>query len=228
MYEISIVVPVYNEEKSIVLLIDYLQKVTTVTHEIIVVDGGSKDNTVNLVKNKKVSLVDSSRGRARQMNEGAKIAKGNVIYFLHSDTFPPIGYDKLIVQSVQQGYWSGCFRLRFDFQHPVLKFYQWFSRFNFQVCRGGDRSLFVKKSTFFDIGGYNKLKIMEDYDIVDRLLKVGHFKIIKSHVTTSARKYRKYGLIRLQLVYAYIHYLYWRKMPINELYEVYCKILRIN
>ena len=110
MNKISIIIPILNESKTIVSLLQYLIKNSSSTNisEIIVVDGGSKDESFKLVSdfnllNDKVILISSERGRATQMNLGKQKATGTILYFLHADSFPPSGFDQLIIDEVKKG-----------------------------------------------------------------------------------------------------------------------------
>jgi hypothetical protein len=128
---------------------------------------------------------------------------------LHADTFPPTGYAQKIWQATRDHYISGCFRLRFDWSHWFLSTNCWFTRFNTSIFRFGDQSLFVYKDAFMKAKGFNeKLRVFEDQDIVKRLAQYGPFAVLSDYVVTSARKYRKNGPFRLQLVYFWIYLLY--------------------
>ena len=209
MNKLSIIIPVYNEENSINILLAQLQQLVSnqVAFEIIVVDGGSTDATVTTVlKNPSVKLVQSLKGRAKQMNTGAEHAKGDVLYFLHSDSYPPQNFDLSIKNEIIKNNKAGCFRMKFDSKHPVLLFSQWFTRVNHMCCRGGDQSLFVEKKLFSTIGQFNEsLLIYEDNDIVSRLYAKKQFVVINKTIVTSARKYLQIGVWRLQYVFAMIH-----------------------
>jgi len=209
---ISIIIPTLNEERQIGKLIAYLQRDPSfpLVKEIIVVDGHSEDHTREVaIKTGATVLNSEHRGRALQMNLGARRASGQILYFLHADTFPPTGYAQKIWQATRDLYISGCFRLRFDWSHWFLNTNSWFTRFNSNLFRFGDQSLFVRKEAFMQVNGYNnKLKIFEDQEIVKQLSRLGRFAVLSDHVTTSARKYRKNGPIRLQLVYFWIYFLY--------------------
>lgn len=210
---ISIVIPVLNEASTIVRLLTYLLKNSSEKNisEIIVVDGGSTDSTKDLVtqfseKNKTVYLFSSKKGRAVQMNIGARNSFGNILYFLHADTFPPKNFDELIINEVNKGNKAGCFRMKFDSHHPVLKVSQWFTRFNFKLCRGGDQSLYVTKEIFNTLNGYNqKYIVYEDCEFINRIYNKYSFKVIDNYVTTSARKYSANGTLKLQYHFALIH-----------------------
>ncbi|MBD3616940.1 MAG: TIGR04283 family arsenosugar biosynthesis glycosyltransferase [Gracilimonas sp.] len=212
---ISIIIPAYNEEKKIGDLIAYLYKHCRKEEaEIIVVDGGSTDNTVELAQKKgAVTVTSPQKGRARQMNYGAKNAKGEWLYFLHADTTPPPTFITDIRNAVDSGYDCGCFRLRFDSNQPVLKFYSWFTRFDIDFFRFGDQSLFVKKTLFEQINGFDEaLMVMEDQEIVSRLKAHAQFSIISKPVFTSARKYENIGVFRLQLIFVLVVFLYYLRV----------------
>lgn len=209
--KISIVIPTLNEEKNIVQLISYLNINSSVENisEIIVSDGGSTDHTIQLAEKAGAIVFSGKKGRARQLNTGAKHATGEILYFLHADTFPPENYDEEIIRKAENNSEAGCFIMKFDNKHPFLKFWGWMTKFTGSYFRGGDQSLFVTKSLFETVSGYNsKLRIMEDYDMVYRLKSKTNFAVIKKWITTSARKYERVGMYKLQLKFATIYLMY--------------------
>lgn len=206
--ELSIIIPVLNEEKIIDKLLQYLEAVCPNSNkiEILVVDGGSNDNTVSIARKSNTKLFFSEKGRAKQLNTGAKNAKGDVLYFLHADTYPPKNYHTQIKLAFNQGFESGCFRMQFDSKNLFLRFFGFLTRFNFLICRGGDQSLFVSKGLFEKTGGFNEeYVIYEDVELISRLYKQSRFKILPHTVITSARKYRKKGWLKLQYHFGIIH-----------------------
>lgn len=210
MTKISIIIPTLNEVDAIHRLLLYVKKELskTIPFELIVVDGGSSDGTQNKVQSlhKDVIVLSSAKGRAKQLNSGAKIATGDILYFLHCDSFPPADFDLEIAKQVKKGHFSGCFRMKFDDTHPVLWVSQWFTRFNHISCRGGDQSLFVTKSLFDEMGGYNEnYSIYEDNEIIKRLYQISKFVVIPRYIITSARRYKKNGVLRLQYHFTIIH-----------------------
>ncbi|HCA82847.1 MAG TPA: glycosyl transferase family 2, partial [Flavobacteriales bacterium] len=111
LFELSIIIPVLNEEENIATLIDLLhERSYGISAEIIVVDGGSSDRTMEISLSKNATVISSAKGRPMQMNKGAERASGKILWFLHADSIPPVHYDKFILEAVQSGYLSGCFR----------------------------------------------------------------------------------------------------------------------
>lgn len=210
MNKISIIIPIVNEVEAIDQLLFHLENTISkkICYEIIFVDGGSDDGSLKQVeKHKNVCLISSEKGRSKQFNAGAKIAIANVLYFLHCDSFPPKDFDLLIIDQIEKGNKAGCFRMKFDNAHPVLRVSQWFTRINHLACRGGDQSLFIKKELFNVIGGYNEnFIIYEDNEIIKRLYQKKQFVVIPKYLITSARRYLKNGLWKLQYHFMVIHF----------------------
>jgi rSAM/selenodomain-associated transferase 2 len=221
---ISIIIPVLNEESYIDRLLEYIQTNSSAGNikEILVVDGGSKDGTIEAALKYDVFVLRSQKGRARQMNLGAKKAKGEVLYFLHVDTFPPKNFDKIIINAIQKGNTAGCFRMKFDSDSKFLSFFSWFSRINHKICRGGDQSLFITKELFDKSGGYDEsYKIYEDNEFIGRLYKLTNFIILPDQVRTSARKYEQIGNFKLQFYFGIIHLKNYLGADPEQLYQYY-------
>ncbi len=223
---ISIIIPVLNEEACLGPMLQHLKKEAHDFNrlEILVVDGGSTDNSVSVAKMHGARVVSSEKGRARQMNLGAKHARGNTLYFLHADTFPPTHFDVALIEALQQGYDAGCFRLKFNDPSRFLAFFAWFSQFNFAICRGGDQSLFIHKAFFEELGGFNEAyRIYEDNEFISRIYRKGKFRILPMHVKTSARKYADNGMVNLQYHFAVVHLKQYMGAPPEKLYDYYSR-----
>jgi rSAM/selenodomain-associated transferase 2 len=206
--EISIIIPVLNEADRLETLIPELRKraKTRAISEIIVVDGGSRDRSTEVAQSKGALVAQAPKGRACQMNAGAGLARGEILYFLHADSLPPVAYDQWILQAMEKGPISGCFRLRFDPPHWFLDAFAWCTRINHPLCRGGDQSLFVPRHWFEQSGGFDEaFKIYEDNEFIGRLYRDFSFRVIPACLTTSSRRYEKVGIFRLQYHYSIIH-----------------------
>ena len=231
MNKISIIIPILNESKTIVSLLQYLIKNSSSTNisEIIVVDGGSKDESFKLVSdfnllNDKVILISSERGRATQMNLGKQKATGTILYFLHADSFPPNGFDQLIINEVKKGNLAGCFKMKFNHHHWWLRLASWLTKFQWRACRGGDQSQYITKELFKEIGGFNEhYMIYEDNLLINELYKRNLFKVIQKSIVTSARLYERKGIWALQYHFLTIYLKRWMGASAEDIYNYYKK-----
>ena len=229
--KISIIIPILNEAATITRLLQHLiehaQNISNI-EEMIIVDGGSTDNSKIVIEqflskhSNKIKIIDSEKGRAKQLNSGARVAEGEILYFLHADSFPPKNYDQLIIEEVKKENLAGCFRMKFDDNHWWLKFLGWMTKFRSKKCRGGDQSQFITKKLFQEINGYDESYIVyEDNDLVDRLFAINQFVVIPENIITSARRYREIGIWRLQYHFFNIHLKRWMGASSEELYQYY-------
>ena len=200
---ISIIIPTLNEAANIERLVAFLHE-----HgdghvaEIIIVDGGSTDNTIELASHPWTTVtVAAKKGRAAQMNLGASMAKGDILYFIHADSLPPATFATDIIKNVEQGYGIGRYQTKFDSNHLLLKVNAFFTRFDLFVCYGGDQTLFVTRILFNALSGYDEeMTIMEEYDLVTRAKKLAKYKIMEGRALVSARKYRNNSWWKVQRV----------------------------
>lgn len=201
---LSIIVPTLNEGEYLTDLLSFLSSNPAKDqYEVLVVDGGSSDNTVEIAEQFNVKLLVSDKScRATQMNLGAKNAVGETLYFVHADIGLVPSFVSDIKLALRQGYLSGCYSGKFvGPAHPLLKVNAWFTKFSFSWCRGGDQTLFITKEHFDELGGYNEdFVIMEDYELLDKLLQKKSFKVIKKDISISARKYKYNSYLKVQLV----------------------------
>ena len=229
--KISIIIPILNEAATITKLLQHLidnaNNISSI-EETIIVDGGSTDDSKLVIEqflskhSNKIKIIDSKKGRAKQLNSGARVAEGEILYFLHADSFPPKNYDQLIIEEVKKENLAGCFRMKFDDNHWWLKFLGWMTKFRSKKCRGGDQSQFITKKLFQEINGYDESYIVyEDNDLVDRLFAINQFVVIPEKIITSARRYREIGIWRLQYHFFNIHLKRWMGASSEELYQYY-------
>ncbi len=227
---ISIIIPTYNEAKKIGYTIDNLLNDADKKNisEIIIADGGSSDNTIGIAESLLAKTITiENKNRAAQLNGGASMAKGEILFFLHADSIPPSGYSDKIIQAVNKEYNSGCFRLMFDHNHWFLKANAWFTKLDVNAIRFGDQGLFVTKNVFKKSGGYDEsLFIMEDQEIIHRLKKNSSFKVLDTYIITSARKYVANGIYKTQGTFFIIWLLFYLGFSQNYLIKLYRKLSR--
>lgn len=225
---LSIIIPVYNEAEIIEANLQEIQKrisASSLVNEILVIDGGSADDTAEKAKSVEgIQVFVSPKGRPKQMNFGAKKAKSDILYFLHIDSLPPRKFDELIVNSIKNGHEAGCFQMKFRSKHPWLKFISWLTKFKARSCRGGDQSLFITKSLFEKVGGYNEdFLIYEDHEILKPIYEHTNFDVIPKWISTSARRFEERGILKLQLMFWAIYLKKWLGTNSEELYRFYEK-----
>jgi rSAM/selenodomain-associated transferase 2 len=190
--QLSIIIPTYNEAGNIVALINYLKlHGKDSVKEIIVSDCHSTDDTVKLAHDLgAIAKVSPKRGRAEQMNYGATLATGEVLYFVHADCLPPESFVQDIKESIENGYELGGFISEYNSEDLNMKLNAFFTQFDWLVNRGGDQTMFTTKNLFEEINGFDETyMIMEDYDFVKRARKTHPFNVIQKSVKISTRKY---------------------------------------
>ncbi len=198
--DISIVLPVLNEEKKINSAIQALDaQAFDGSFEIIVVDGHSKGTTLKQIAKKQIIKLISLPGRGRQMNAGAGKAKGSILLFLHCDSFLPAGALNAILNVIkQQGAVAGAFDLAIDADGFVFRMIEKTASIRSRLTKipYGDQAVFIRKDYFFDMGQYAPYPIMEDVDLMKRIkIKGGKIHILKLQAITSARRWQKEGLL---------------------------------
>jgi len=226
---ISVIIPTYNEEENIGGLIGDLQKYGGRNlEEIIVVDAPSRDQTAQRAEKAGARVIVSAQpGRASQMNAGAQIAQGDVLYFVHADVRIHPDYGQDIQQALSEGYTLGCYRYQFDSPRMILKLNTFFQRYDRIWSRGGDQTLFIPKAAFDELGGYcEKHRVMEDYEFILRARKKYRFKIIPKYIIVSARKYENNSYLRVNLANAVVLWMYFRGAPQQKLIDTYKSIIK--
>ncbi len=193
---LSIVVPVLNEAANIAAALQALAPLRTRGAEVIVVDGGSSDDTADLARPLADRVLEASRGRAAQMNAGAGVASGDALVFLHADTRLPEDADRLVFEALARRPW-GRFDVRFD-TGGILRIVAAMMNLRSRVtgiCTG-DQAIFVTRAAFEAAGGFPPIPLMEDIAISIRLKQVGGPACLRSCVITSGRKWRRHGVWR--------------------------------
>ncbi|MBE9166208.1 TIGR04283 family arsenosugar biosynthesis glycosyltransferase [Pleurocapsales cyanobacterium LEGE 06147] len=212
---ISIIIPVLNEVGTIKEALASTYPSNNV--EVIVVDGGSVDGTVELVQSLDIKVLSAPAGRACQMNVGALAATGEILLFLHADTRLPAEFDRMVrtalnppKQGNRKAPVAGAFALQIDAPLRSLRLIEWGVnwRSRFLQMPYGDQAIFLKAKTFHQIGGFEELPIMEDFELMRRLRSMGHIALIPIPVVTSARRWLKKGIIQTTLINQIIIFAY--------------------
>jgi rSAM/selenodomain-associated transferase 2 len=196
----------------------------------VVVDGGSRDATLETARRVPgVITVSSARGRALQMNAGARVARGRALLFLHADTWLPDGALAAVEDALADpAVVGGRFDVRFDSPRPVLSMIAFFMNLRSRVSgvSTGDQAIFVRREIFDALGGFAGIPLMEDVELTKRLRRRGRMAALRARVTTAARKWQREGALRtmalmwaLRLLFvcgvppARLHRWYYRRDP---------------
>lgn len=226
---LSVIIPTYNEEAVIAVTVSQAlsrgESSNRVPPEILVVDGGSSDNTILAARAAGATRVLSiSGGRAAQLNAGAAIARASTLFFLHADSIPPVDYPSHITRTLALPRTiAGSFRLRIDSKVWALRIVELVTNTRsrlFQIPYG-DQGLFLTKSNFNAVGGYPDLTFMDDYAMSQKLSKSGRIRIANERVCTSARRWELVGVVRTSILNQCIVLAYHLGVPVPTLARWY-------
>ncbi len=185
-----------NEEGAIAATLDSI-RLGAPAAEIIVVDGSSKDQSVEIARSRCDKLIEGLRGRARQMNTGASQAFGDALAFVHADTIVPVTFAIDIEGALADGrVVGGRFDVAFDVRRPALNMVAAMISLRSRVARSatGDQAIFVRREVFEHLGGYAEIELCEDVDFVRRVRRAGRIACLRSRVITSSRRWREHGV----------------------------------
>lgn len=217
---IAVIIPIYNEGKN---LPDLLQRISQRQQvEIIFVDGGSSDNSVELVRGSGHQLVLAARGRARQMNAGAQRASADVLLFLHADTQLPESWPGLVVEALQDAVW-GRFDVIIDGVGPAYNIIAFMMNWRSRLTgiATGDQALFMRRELFLQLGGYAEIALMEDIELTGRLRRYGRAKCLRQKVVTSARRWQQKGVVKTVILMWWLRLAYWLGVSPDKLVQWY-------
>jgi rSAM/selenodomain-associated transferase 2 len=222
----SIIIPVLHESKSINTLLDSLEVLKSDDpFEIIIVDGSPTQDTIQVISRDNVMKYASPQGRGRQMNEGATHATGDILVFLHADTFlPPDALSLIRTTVADQRFVGGAFSLGIRSKNPILTLIAHGSTLRSRFTRApyGDQVIFLLASYFKDLGGFRDIPLMEDVELMRRIRrKKGKISILSTRVLTSDRRWKKEGVLYTTLRDLLIIFLYWCGMSAEKLAKFY-------
>jgi rSAM/selenodomain-associated transferase 2 len=203
MSALSIIVPALNEEAGIVATLQALGSLRARGAEVIVVDGGSHDRTVEVARPHCDRLLAAPRGRAAQMNAGAGAARGEVLLFLHADTRLPDDADRHVVDALTaSGRAWGRFDVRITGTHPLLPVVAAMMNLRSRLTgiATGDQAIFVTRTAFAAVGFYPDIPLMEDIVLSRRLKRLSWPLCLRSRALTSGRRWEKHGVMRTILM----------------------------
>lgn len=195
MHSISVIIPTLNEAPNVKQLLPYLKNIDQ-NIEIIVSDGNSSDNTIEEAKSL-ARVVRAPRCRGVQMNAGAGVAYGDILWFLHADCRPHPDSTTAVRQALADPrVVGGGFEYNFDHSLWIFRLPEITSNFKNRLLKllFGDMGIFVRKDVFEKMGGYRELPLMEDMDFCKRLKKMGRIVILPQRVNTSARRWMEEGI----------------------------------
>ncbi len=195
MRSISVIIPTFNEEKHIKACIRSVKSLNPC--EIIVVDGGSLDQTREIAQKEGAKVIEAPKGRGTQLNMGASLVKGDILLFIHADSILPDVPDlKDYILLNSKNYMGGFFRLKFDNSSWTIKAVEVFANLRAKLfCLPyGDQAIFVRRDMFNKIGGFKSYPFLEDLDFVLRARNFGKLKDLPMPVTVSSRRLKGYPL----------------------------------
>lgn len=225
--KISVIVPVFREAETINGFLETVQTVFPApAHEIIVVDGSPEGDTHAAIDLPQIKTIHSGRGRARQMNCGAAMARGKILLFLHADTLLPGDAPELITSLLSKdlGLVGGAFSLGINDDRIPLKVIECSANLRSRMTRApyGDQSIFLRKDHFDRVGGFREIPIMEDLELMTRIRKKGgRIHILKQKSVTSPRRWKKEGIAVCTLRNWLIRLLYHLGVPADRLAGLY-------
>ena len=217
---ISIIIPALNEEDNIPSLAENLGS----NHEIILVDGGSDDRTIELAYRYGFKVIESTRGRGYQQNRGALEAQREILLFLHADTRLPENFATAVHQTMEKPRCiAGAFKLAIANPTLGMRFVSACTnlRSRYLQLPYGDQAIFLKKKKFVELEMFPEIPIMEDYVFVRRAKKYGRIYTLEEKVVTSARRWQKLGIIRTTVINQLVLLGFFCKVPLRRLASLY-------
>ena len=207
----SIIIPTLNEASTIEQTLQALQPLRDREHEIIVVDGGSIDNTQALAAPLADQVLSAPRGRAAQMNTGAAVATGQVLLFLHADTVLPAHADVMVLMGIvthRRGW--GRFDVRLSGEPVLLRVVERMMNLRSRLTgiATGDQAIFMTRQFYDAVNGFPNISLMEDITISGHLKRLSRPVCLRQRVVTSSRRWEENGIIRTILLMWWLRFAY--------------------
>jgi rSAM/selenodomain-associated transferase 2/rSAM/selenodomain-associated transferase 1 len=220
---LSIIIPTLNEEVGLAGLLSRVLKEPQT--EVIVVDGGSSDATCQIAELAGVKVIRCGKGRGRQMNAGAALARGEVLLFLHADSRLPPDFAQTIWKCIESGHAAGAFRLRIDDHHWAYRIVEFGAnlRSRWLQLPYGDQAMFIRSEAFYAMSGFQNWPLLEDFDFAQRLRRRGPIMIVPSSAVVSARRWRRIGVLKATLLNQIIILAYRLGVSPTRLAEIYSR-----
>ena len=221
--KISIIIPVYNEVSIINELMDNLEQFKYCC-EIIFVDGGSSDGTVEIIEGRYRLAQSPKKGRSYQMNHGTSLSEGEILLFLHADSFLPDNALVQIYRIIHQGYKAGCFRVKFDSRSILMKICGFMSnlRVRLRNIAFGDQGIFIIRDYFYKLGGFSEIPLMEDYQLSMDIKADGEkIALARAKIITSERRFIEKGRLRTMVRMQRLQYMYRKGENIGSIANLY-------
>lgn len=222
---ISIITPIYNEEEILSQNSHFFSNLSKQT-ELIFVDGGSTDRSVEIAAYYG-KVLQAQKGRATQMNCGARVAQGDILFFLHADNFISQETLKTIKDRMSEGTLiGGCLSQRIDKKGIVYRFLEMHGNIRAKMSKifYGDQGIFVEKKVFFEIGGFPEVPIMEDVLFTKALRKKGATAVLRDAIMASARRWEKHGLLQTVFIHNVITILFMVGVPLHRIKRLYADL----
>jgi rSAM/selenodomain-associated transferase 2 len=223
---LSIIIPALNEAANIAATLSPLQAMRARGVEVVLVDGGSTDDTCGIAKALVDRVLTSERGRAKQMNAGAAVASGDALLFLHADSLLPADGDEWIRRALvdPRSQW-GRFDVAISGTHFMLPVIAWFMNHRSRMTgiATGDQGIFVTRALFNEIGGFPDQPLMEDIALCARLKRSGPPGCLRAAITTSGRRWEKHGVWRTILLMWRLRFSYYCGASPESIHRAYYK-----
>jgi rSAM/selenodomain-associated transferase 2 len=221
-----VIIPMLNEARELPHQIPYWRDLEKSGAQVIVVDGGSIDHSPELVRQAGITLVASKkRGRSFQMNQGAKVAQGEIYLFLHADTRLPAGAVEIVGERLDSYVW-GRFDVSITGSSRILPFVSWMINLRSRLTgiATGDQAIFVKREAFWGVGGFPSQPLMEDIEISKRLRKWSPPCCLEQQVRTSGRRWEVKGVWRTIFLMWWLRGCYWCGVSPQRLVKLYAHL----